>query len=677
MINRKIILYVFIAVLGIYLLVAGFFMGILTTLKKTLPAVEAVQEYKSPLVTYVYDENGEVLTEFYNELRIPVELEDIPELVKKTTIAVEDRKFYSHWGINPFAIFRAFIANVLARRTVQGGSTITQQLARSMFLSLERTYMRKLKELILTWTIERTYSKNEILNMYLNEIYYGNGCYGIEAASRKLFDKSVKVSNLSECALLVGLPRSPIYYDPLKRPENALRRRAVILGVMEETGVGDKIEIVRAKNSPLGIEPDRHRYSKIGPYLVEEIKKQIGERFGSEIFYRGGAFVYTCVDKKMQRIADEVVVRKIEELEELWEIMPDSTNPLQVALFAMDPRTGRIKAMVGGRNFGVSQFNRAVQAYRQPGSAFKPFVYTTAIDEGYTTTYKLLDQPIVIEVQDTIYSPSNYDSTFRGEMTLRDALAFSRNLASVRLILDVGPEDVVNHAKRMGIETKLLPVISLALGSNSLTLQELVTGYATIANGGYRVKPYTIDRIIGQNDEVLYEAKPYKERVLREETAYLMTSLLESVADYGTGAGMRWRGFLRPAAGKTGTTNEWRDAWFIGFTPELICGVWLGRDEPDTIMKGGSGAALALPIWTEFMKRALSDETVSNFIMPSGIVKCTVCKESGLLPVEGCKELVEELFIKGTEPKTTCDIHSNKKEFDFRRLDAETREKRL
>ena len=673
MTSRKTIISIFITVLAINVFGLGVFVGVFRTLQKTLPALEAIERYTPPLVTYVYDGNGEVIAEFYNEMRIPVKLEDVPSIVKKTTIAVEDRKFYSHWGINPFAIGRAFVTNILARKTVQGGSTITQQLARSMFLSLERTYIRKLKELILTISIERTYSKDEILQMYLNEIYYGNGCYGIEVASKRFFGKSIRDITLSECALLVGLPRSPFYYDPFKYPENALRRRAVVLEIIKETAIVDAIEIERLKNSPLGVGTGYDKYSKVGPYTIEEIRKQVGEKFGSDMFYYGGASIYTCIDKKMQEIADEVVITQIKKLEEIYKIESDSSNPLQVALFAMDPRTGKIKAIVGGRDFRLSQFNRATQAYRQPGSAFKPFLYTAAVDKGYPPTYKLLDQPIVIEVQDTVYSPSNYDDTFRGSISLRDAIAFSRNLASVRLILDISPETVVKYGRMMGIKTKLIPVISLALGSNSVTLQGMVTGYATIANGGYRVSPYLIEKIVNQQGDVLYEARPYEERVLKEETAYIMTSLLESVADYGTGAGMRRMGFLRPAAGKTGTTNEWKDAWFIGFTPELICGVWLGYDTPDTIMKGGTGAVLALPIWTEFMKRALSDKPVSNFIMPSGVVKRTVCKESGLLPIEGCKELIEEVFIRGTEPKTTCDIHSSKKEFDFRRLDAESK----
>lgn len=677
MISRKTILSIFITVLAINVFALGMFVGVFHTLKKTLPTIEAVERYTPSVVTYVYDENGEVIAEFYSEMRIPVQLGNIPPIVKKATIAVEDRKFYSHWGINPFAIGRAFIANILAAKRVQGGSTISQQLARSMFLNLERTYMRKLKELVLTMSIERTYSKDEILEMYLNEIYYGSGCYGIETATRRFFGKSVKDLTLSECALLVGLPRSPLYYDPFKHPENALRRRAIVFEIMKEVGVVDAIEIERAKNSPLGVDTGYDKYSRIGPYIVEEIRKQVEERFGSDMFYRGGASIYTCIDKKMQEIADEVVDTWIKKLEKMYKIESDSSNPLQAALFAMDPRTGKIKAMVGGRDFRLSQFNRAVQAYRQPGSAFKPFLYTAAVDRGYSPTYKLLDEPIVIEVGDTIYSPSNYDDTFRGSISLRDAITYSRNLASVRLILDIGPETVVKYARMMGIKTRLLPVISLALGSNSVTLQEMVTGYATITNGGYRVKPYITEKITDQKGGVLYEAKPYEERVLKEETAYIMTSLLRSVTDYGTGAGIKSMGFLRPAAGKTGTTNEWKDAWFIGSTPELICGVWVGYDKPNTIMEGGAGAVLALPIWTEFMKGALSDQPVSNFIMPSGVIKCTVCKESGLLPVEECKEVVEEIYIKGTEPKTTCDIHSPEKRLDFRRLDAEAKKERL
>ncbi len=673
MITRKTIFKIALLAAGIYAFFGGMLTGIFFTLNKTLPSPRVMEKYTPPLITHLYDENGDVIYEFYEEMRVPVKLTDIPPLVAKTIIAVEDRKFYSHWGIDPLAITRASITNLFTGR-LQGASTITQQLARNLFLSFERTYMRKLKEAVLTLQLERKYSKNEIFEMYINEIYFGSGCYGIESAARKFLGKGVKELTLREVALIIGLPRAPLYYNPYKFPHNALKRRAVILNIMKETGIADEAEVERAKNSPLELNTQKTA-PRVGPYLVEEVRKFVGERIGSDIFYKGGVSIHTSTSKTLQEIADRVIRDGLEKFKRQYNLKEDSLNPLQAALFAMDPRSGGIKAVVGGRDFIESQFDRATQARRQPGSAFKPFVYTAAVDRGYAPTYKLLDQPIIVEVGDTIYSPSNYDGAFIGEISLRDAIALSRNLASVRLIMEISPELVVRYAKLMGIESKLIPVISLALGSNSVSLKEMVTGYATIANGGYRVKPYIVEKITEGNGRILYEEKPYKERVLRSETAYITASLLSSVMEYGTGAGVKRMGFTRPCFGKTGTTNSWRDAWFIGFTPELICGVWVGYDIPDTIMRGGSGAVAALPIWAEFMKEALSEEPVGNLSIPSGIVKCTVCKESGLLPVEGCPELIEEVFIKGTEPKERCFIHSGR--IDFRKLDAESRKERL
>ena len=673
MITRKTIFRIFLLSAGIYALLGGILTGIYFNLSKRVPCPRTMKEYTAPLASNLYDENGEIIHRFYEERRIPVELRDIPELFQKATIAVEDRRFYSHWGVDPAAILRALIMNLFTGR-VQGASTITQQLARNMFLSFERTYTRKLKEAILTIELEREHSKDEILELYLNEIYYGAGSYGIETASRRFFDKRAEELTLTESALLIGLPRAPSRYNPIRFPQTALRRRATILEIMKREGVADRIEIERAKNAPLGVNSEV-RAPRIGPYLVEEVRKHIGERLGSEVFYRRGVSIYTTVNRDMQEIADQVVREGLLKLEERFNIKSDSLNPLQIALFAMDPHTGEVKALVGGRDFGQSQFNRAIQAYRQPGSAFKPFLYTAAVNRGYPPSFRLLDQPVMIEVGDTVYSPSNYDGTFLGEISLRDGLALSRNLASVRLIMEITPETVVRYTRLMGVEAELLPVISLALGTSCVTLKELVTGFATIANGGFRVAPYIVKKVVDGDGNLLYTTKPYKERVLSEETAYVMTSILSSVTEYGTGAGLRRMGFIRPSAGKTGTTDEWRDAWFIGFTPELICGVWIGYDIPERIMRGGSGAVLALPIWAEFMKRALEDKPVSSFTMPSAVIKKSICKESGLLPVDGCKEIIEEIFIKGTEPEERCDIHSGR--FDFRRLDAEGRRKRL
>jgi penicillin-binding protein 1A len=646
-------------------------------LNRTLPSPSLLEEYNPPSVTRLFDDRGKLIYEFYEEKRIPVKLEDIPHNAIEATIAVEDRSFYRHSGISLYAIFRAFLKNIIARRSKEGGSTITQQLARNLFLTKEKSFIRKLKEAILSLKIERYYSKDEILELYFNQIYYGNGCYGIESAARRYFNKGISSLSFPECALLVGLPRAPSLYDPFTHPGAALWRRAIVLEAMAEVGAVSRSRAERAKNAPLGL-AENVQYSNIGPYFVEEVRKWVSERFGSDIFYQGGFSIYTSLDREWQKIADGVVKKWLENLE--GTLNSDSTSPLQGALLAMDPRTGYIKAMVGGRDFRKSQFNRSTQAKRQPGSAFKPFLYSTAIDNGYTPAALLLDGPIVVEVGDTVYSPSNYDETFKGPILMRDAIALSRNLASVRLIMRVGPEKVVNYARRMGIETNLIPVISLALGSNSVSLLEMVTGYSTLANHGIRIKPMMITRIEDRDGRTVYEAKPFSERIISREVTYIVTSMMESVFQYGTARGARRMGFHRPAAGKTGTTNHFTDAWFVGFTPRLCCGVWVGYDSLKTIREGASGAVFALPIWVDFMKNALEDSSVRNFELPPGIIRRKICEESGLLATPFCPKVRDEVFITGTEPTDSCSIHSaitrkRVKSIEFGRLDANKEKK--
>jgi penicillin-binding protein 1A len=663
------------------ILILSFFLGLglstLVHLNRTLPSPSLLEEYSPPSVTRLFDDRGKLIYEFYEEKRIPVKLEDIPHNAIEATIAVEDRSFYRHSGISLYAIFRAFLKNIIARRSKEGGSTITQQLARNLFLTKEKSFIRKLKEAILSLKIERYYSKDEILELYFNQIYYGNGCYGIESAARRYFNKGISSLSFPECALLVGLPRAPSLYDPFTHPGAALWRRAIVLEAMAEVGAVSRSRAERAKNAPLGL-AENVQYSNIGPYFVEEVRKWVSERFGSDIFYQGGFSIYTSLDREWQKIADGVVKKWLENLE--GTLNSDSTSPLQGALLAMDPRTGYIKAMVGGRDFRKSQFNRSTQAKRQPGSAFKPFLYSTAIDNGYTPAALLLDGPIVVEVGDTVYSPSNYDETFKGPILMRDAIALSRNLASVRLIMRVGPEKVVNYARRMGIETNLIPVISLALGSNSVSLLEMVTGYSTLANHGIRIKPMMITRIEDRDGRTVYEAKPFSERIISREVTYIVTSMMESVFQYGTARGARRMGFHRPAAGKTGTTNHFTDAWFVGFTPRLCCGVWVGYDSLKTIREGASGAVFALPIWVDFMKNALEDSSVRNFELPPGIIRRKICEESGLLATPFCPKVRDEVFITGTEPTDSCSIHSaitrkRVKSIEFGRLDANKEKK--
>lgn len=641
---------------GIWGIIFGLGFGVIYSLNKTLPSISRLKEYKPPIPAVILDRDGNVIYEFQGQRRKPVELTEVPEYLKKAIILKEDKRFYKHWGIDIFGVARAFLTNLRAGRVIQGASTITQQLARNLFLSMERTWIRKLKEAILAVKIERVFSKDEILEMYLTNIYFGQGAYGVEAAAEKYFGKHVKDLTLPECALLASLPRAPSSYNPFVNPVKAVEMRAKVLDLLAEKGIIARNIAEYAKNAPLGLKKKK-KTTGIGPYFVEEVKKILIREYGEEFLYTSGAKIYTTLSSRLQKIAESVVKRELKRLKKFYMVREEKGEPLQCALLCMNPRTGEILAMVGGRDFRESMFNRATQALRQPGSAFKPFVWAVALQNGYTPGTMVLDAPIVVDAGDTIYSPMNYDRRFLGRITLRDALAYSRNLVSVRLIMKFSPEKVVDLAENMGIEHKLLPVISLALGSNCVTLLDMVTAYCAFANGGYRVKPIYILKIVDRNGNIIYKSEPVRDRVLTPQVAFLMQSMMQSVVKYGTARSIRRKGFLRPCAGKTGTTDDYTDAWFIGFTPYYVCGVWVGFDKPKTIGRGATGGRFAAPIWAEFMKRAEAGKPVKNFKPPSGIVERVICLDSGLLATENCPRKRREYFIKGTEPKRYCDLH--------------------
>ncbi|MCH7760842.1 PBP1A family penicillin-binding protein [candidate division TA06 bacterium] len=650
--------------------------GIFTWVKalaRVLPPPSVLERYDPPLSTRLYDLKEEQIAEFYFERRNPVVLSKIPPHLIAATVSLEDRRFYRHWGVDLRGVARALLKNILAGRAVQGAGTITQQLSRNLFLTPERTLTRKLKETLLAIQIEKIYPKNKILEMYLNQIYYGHRAYGVAASARIFFGKEVHQLTLSESALLAGISRSPALYSPFRHPERALRRRAITLRAMAETGTISREVALRAENGPLGVVTQRV-FKSYAPYFVEEVRKTLESRYGTDFVYRSGAKVSTTLDIRLQKIADRVLLEGLQKLEEkynLWvpitqdkegnplsdTIFFDKDKPLQGALIALDPKTGYILAMVGGRNFVESQFNRALQARRQPGSAFKPFVYTTAIQHGYTPADILLDAPIIIEDGNTIYAPHNYDRKFLGPISLRRALALSRNLFTVRLFQEVGAREVVLTARRMGIKNPLLPVPSLALGSPSLTLIEMVSAYSVLANQGFYVEPSLIRRIRDHKGALLFQKEPEPERALDPQTAYIITHMMKSVIEEGTGLGVRWRGFTRPAAGKTGTTNDYSDAWFIGFIPDLVVGVWVGFDQMRRIARGATGSRFALPIWTEFMKEATKGKAPQDFPVPEGIVYREVCVETGRLATPRCEKRRNEVFIAGTEPNGPCPRH--------------------
>ena len=656
-------------------------------LVRDLPPVAALEKVEPPTISKVYDINENVIYEFYQERRMPVPLKKVPKELIDAFVSMEDRRFRSHWGVDMFRLAKAMLINLKAGRIKQGASTITQQLARNLFLTLERTWVRKLKEAFLAVQIERIYSKDEILELYLNQINFGHGVYGVEAASQLYFGKSVDELTLPESCMLAAMPKAPSLYSPYDNLEALTGRMELVLNAMVDNGKITEAEAMQAREATITIHPRGLRPNE-APYFVEEVRKDVQARFGAESLYRDGLQIYTTLDLRLQQIASRVLEEWVQALEGEYnyeytlsnydpDSMPNSPIPyLEGALLAIEPITGYVKAMVGGRDFSHSQFNRAVQAWRQAGSAFKPFVYTAAMDNGFTPSYRILDAPIVVEAGDTIWRPSNYDERFLGLTTLRTGLALSRNLVAVRLISLVGPQTVIEYARRMGIEGNLKNVLSLALGSCEVTLHGMVVAYSTIATRGLKVRPRIIIKVLDSDGRVLHREERHEERVLSSETAYMMTDMLESVLNNGTAIGARIRGFTAPAAGKTGTTNDFTDAWFIGFTPDLICGVWVGFDEKRSIGERASGAKAALPIWDRFMKEALGEGPYREFARPAGIVKVPICTATGFLPSPGCPEVREEVFISGTEPEDTCRIHAFSTEEDkegrkFEELDRE------
>ncbi len=656
----------------------GIGFGLLRYYQKDLPSIGKLEldDTTTGLISKVYSTDGMVIHEFYEEKRIPISLHEIPDFLKQAVIVMEDRRFYSHWGVDIMGILRAFWVNLRSGDIVQGGSTITQQLARNLFLTTEKTFSRKIREAILAFEIERTYSKDEILEMYFNQVYFGSGAYGIEAAAQTYFDKSARDLKLDEGTLLAGIPRWPSRYSPYLNIEAALDRRATVLDLMVKERYLSPAQSEAAKAMPVNLK-GRDQRERVATYFVEYIRKELEDRFGYNRLYRGGLNIYTSLDFELQQKAVEIVEKGLLDIESQWnykhitykEFLENGENGskpqgpipyLQGALIAIEAETGYIRAMVGGRDYHHSKFNRAVQAHRQPGSIFKPFVYTAAIDNGIPPSTIIIDSPISLDQpgQDD-WRPTNYDDTFRGPTPLRIGLKKSINLISIKLLMKIGVPTVIEYAKRMGINSPIPAVESIAIGAGEVIPMEVVSAFSIFANQGIRVEPLAIIRVESRDGELLWENKPRKEAVLSPQSAYIMTSLLQAVLESGTGYGARLRGFSRPAGGKTGTTNDYTDAWFVGFTPNLITGVWVGFDQPQTIIDKGTGARVALPIWTDFMIEAHRGLPPRNFPVPSDILTKMICAESGLLATDSCpkKSLYSEVFIKGTEPNLDCDIH--------------------
>jgi penicillin-binding protein 1A len=766
---KRIILFPLLFLLGVGLigglgLVAGYLY-----INEDLPKINSLMDYRPSIISKVFADDGRVIAEFFKERRIVVPLSEVSPTLVNAFVAAEDSRFFKHQGFDLVSILRAFIKNLEAGAIKQGGSTITQQVTRSFLLTPERSYIRKIKELILSYRIEKAFTKEEILFLYLNQIYLGHGAYGVEAAADNYFGKRVKDLSLAECAVLAGLPQAPSRYSPFRHPDQARQRQVYVLNRMVEEGTITGEQAAEALNVKLDIKPRRNIYIEEIPYFTEHVRRYVETMYGTDALYTQGLQITTGVSIKFQKAAEEELVKGLLELDKrygyrgpLRSIRPDEIevfarevqaeldkkpleagvtargvvtqvndagktatvrvgsqqgsivladmdwarkpNPdvahfaaklkrpgealkvgdvilvrvkekrndpkesgwrlaleqeplVQGALLCLETETGLVKAMVGGRDFTENQFNRAVQARRQPGSAFKPIIYAAALDRKfkdpkkvYTPASIIIDSAVVFEdkERDQTWKPRNYKETFYGPTLMREALAQSRNLVTIKILQDIGVDYAIDYARRLGITTDLTRTLSLALGASGVSLFELTRAYSVFANQGFLVEPVFVLKIVDRDGQVLEEAGTGRRQVIEKDTAYIMTSLLESVVQHGTG--QRVKALNRPAAGKTGTTNDMYDAWYLGYTREYIAGTWVGFDEEAPLGKTETGAVAAIPIWLGFMKRVLANQPTQVFEPPEGVVFAKIDAETGLLPVPESRKTIFECFKDGTVP---------------------------
>ncbi|HEY6633399.1 MAG TPA: penicillin-binding protein 1A [Rhizobiaceae bacterium] len=764
------------------LLVAAGVGVFVSNLARELPDYEVLAKYEPPVTTRVHASDGALMGEFARERRLYLPIQAVPDRVKAAFLSAEDKNFYRHPGVDVMGLFRAVINN-LQTGSRQGASTITQQVAKNFLLTKDQTYERKIKEAILSFRIEQAYPKDRILELYLNEIYFGfvypgQGAFGIAGAALTYFDKSVNELTVAEAAYLAALPKAPSNYHPYRHTQAAVERRNWVIEQMVENGYVSREEADKAKTEPLGVKPRRSgTYLFAGEYFTEEVRREIISRYGENALYEGGLSVRTTLDPNMQRVARKAMqngllkydtlrgyrgpvktielgadwgvplgeVKSLDDVPE-WQlaVVLESSNaglsiglqpkreisgklseeretgtvsaedmsfamrhvvdgrrvkansPADVlkagdvvyvekkqgnayqlrqvpavsgGLVAMDPHTGRVLAMVGGFSFSQSEFNRATQAMRQPGSSFKPIVYAAALDNGYTPASVIMDGPITITSGNTTWSPKNYDGKPGGPSTLRTGVERSRNLMTVRLAHDMGMKIVAEYAERFGVYEHLMPYLPMALGSGETTVMRMVSAYSVMANGGLQIKPSLIDRIQDRYGKTVYkhderacegcvsaewtnQAEPElidnSDQVLDPMTAYQITSMMEGVVLRGTATTLQE--LNRPIAGKTGTTNDEKDAWFIGFTPTLVVGLYVGFDQPQTLGKGTTGGGLAAPIFKEFMAEALKDTPVAEFQVPEGMNLIAINRKTGMRAQEGEPGTIMEAFKPGTGP---------------------------
>ncbi len=783
---------------GLLVTMALCLLGAYLYVSARLPKVDTLADYRPPVITRILGDDGSLIAELYRERRILVPVSAMPRQLIEAFVAAEDSKFFHHQGLDLGSIARAALKNLRAGGIVQGGSTITQQVAKSLLLTPERKFSRKFKEAILAWRMEQHLTKEEILYLYLNQIYLGHGAYGVQAAAENYFAKNVEDLTLAECAILAGLPQAPSRYSPYRHLKRAKDRQRYVLERMAHEGYIPAEAAAQALTEELVIHPRSKPQVPGAAYFTEQVRRYLEQTFGSEQTLTGGLEVHTTMNLAMQQAAQQAVRHNLrnhdrrqgyrgplrtlskdqqelflteqavawpeappvgERLEGLlikggkqdlvvrigsftgliprkdiaWagnlqvlaqgqpvkvdsdkklvklpvgsvllvEVVQPLTNgklglalaqepEAQAALVALDPRSGEVKAMVGGYDFSQSQFNRAIQAKRLPGSAFKPLIYAAALDKGYTPATIVLDTPLIYrekgeQGQVKEWKPKNYRGSFSGPTSLRRALARSYNVVTIKILQDIGVRYAIGYASKLGIESPLTADLTLALGSSAISPLELATAYSVFANGGVRFTPNYISRVVDRHGRVLESVDPADfpegpadqqqlirnptERVISPETAYLITNLMESVVQNGTG--FRAKALGRPAAGKTGTTNDQKDAWFAGYVPQLIAVSWTGYDQERSLGKNETGSRAAAPAWVEFMKQSLKGVPRQHFPVPDAIEFRPIDPETGLLAPEDGSEVIFEAFASGTAPTRYALERKQPKAQDFFKLDLE------
>ena len=659
-------------------------LGVFKYFGKEVPPLSELKHYDMRTGSEVYDINDNLIYLFagVEANRKLVSINDLPDYVVNALLAIEDSNFYEHWGVDLKANLRAIYRDLLEGSFKQGASTITQQVSRNMFLTLDKNIIRKIKEVILSIRIEKMYSKDEILEMYFNKVCFGPGLFGIEAAAKKYFGKSAKDLTLSEGALIVGITQLPSYYYPVRHPDRAVRKRNIVIKRMLDENFITQAQYEIAIQDSLVLFEKKHD-GGAKDYFIEHIRKKLEEKYGSTKLFAGGLKIYTTLDLDLQVYADSILNQHLIKFEEKndYEIkysdFPKDTIDIvtpyvQGAVFCIESQTGYVKTIIGGRNFNHSKFNRMTQAVRQPGSCFKPILYSTALINGYTPATVIKDEPVMYVQSDTLFwEVHNYSKKYFGYTRMRDALKFSRNIYAVKMITDIGPKVVVEYAKRFGLTKRVYPYYSLAIGTCEVIPYQLISSFTTFANGGERVTPIFVRRVEDEEGNILEENLPQKIRVIDEKIAFLMANMMQSVLDEGTGRGVRWRGYRWAGAGKTGTTDNFNDAWFIGYNKQLVTGIWVGFDDNTSLGNSQTGASAALPAWPYIMKRAIENESPKNskgqaiidgkkleFDRPMGIIQKRISKKTGLLPVNDLEDTIDEYFIAGTEPTPLSDTLS-------------------